>query len=101
MLFVEEHFQPVLAALRARRDHCDAMVCIMSAGEVMKLTRMGGFDLSAGTSGPLALLRRLRGAKQTGAAKPPAAGAAQMAMLRRLPKLLCSFRNADPAVCGL
>ncbi len=31
MLFMEDHFQPVLAALAARRDHCDAMVCAMSA----------------------------------------------------------------------
>ena len=31
MLFMEDHFLPVLDALQARRDHCDAMVCIMSA----------------------------------------------------------------------
>ena len=55
MLFLEEHFQPVLPALRARRDHCDAMVCAMSAGEVSKLTRMGRFDMSAPASGPLQL----------------------------------------------
>ena len=41
MLFMEEHFLPVLPALQARREACDAMVCCMSAGEVMKLTRMG------------------------------------------------------------
>ena len=28
MLFMEDHFQPVLPALQARRDHCDAMVCV-------------------------------------------------------------------------
>ena len=48
MLFMEDHFLPVLPALAARRDHCDAMVCGMSAGEVMKLTRMGKFSM-AGT----------------------------------------------------
>ena len=32
MLFMEDHFLPVLPALSARRDQCDAMVCIMSAG---------------------------------------------------------------------
>ena len=37
MLFMEDHFLPVLPALKARRDHCDAMVCAMSAAEVMKL----------------------------------------------------------------
>ena len=45
MLFIEDHFLPVLPALQARREHCDAMVCAMSAAEVMKLTRMGKFDM--------------------------------------------------------
>jgi hypothetical protein len=52
MLFLEDHFQPLLPVLKARRDHCDAMVCAMSAGEVTKLTRMGKFDMSAPASGP-------------------------------------------------
>jgi magnesium chelatase subunit H len=47
MLFLEDHFLPILPVLKARRDHCDAMVCAMSAGEVVKLTRMGKFDMSA------------------------------------------------------
>ena len=84
MLFLEEHFLPLLPALKARRDNCDAMVCAMSAGEVSKLTRMGRFDMSAPTSGPMALLKRLRGTKD----KSSAAGANQMKMLRRLPKIL-------------
>ncbi|AZG78323.1 magnesium chelatase subunit H [Methylocystis rosea] len=84
MLFLEEHFTPLLAALAARRDHCDAMISIMSAGEVAKLTRMGRFDMSAPTSGFMSLLKRLRGKK----GKSEAAGAKQMKMLRRLPKIL-------------
>ena len=84
MLFLEDHFQPLLPALQARRDQCDAMVCSMSASEVTRLTRMGRFDMAAPTSGPLALLKRLRGGK----GKTATAGASQMAMLRRLPKLL-------------
>lgn len=98
MLFLEDHFQPLLPALRARRDHCDAMVCAMSAGEVSKLTRMGKFDMSAPASGLMALLKKLRGkASETadnkarngddGAAKA-SAGEKQMRMLRRLPKIL-------------
>ena len=63
MLFLEDHFQPLLPALAARRDACDAMVCAMSAGEVIKLTRMGRFDMSAPSSGPMALLKKLRGNK--------------------------------------
>ncbi|RZL30223.1 MAG: DUF3479 domain-containing protein, partial [Rubrivivax sp.] len=93
MLFLEDHFLPILADLRARREHCDAMVCAMSAGEVTKLTRMGKFDMSAPATGAMAFLKRLRG-------KPPGkadgskgkgqgtAGAQQMKTLRMLPKIL-------------
>src|SRR5688500_14335462 len=87
MLFMEEHFQPVLPALEARRDHCDAMVCAMSAGEVMRLTRMGRFTMDGSQGGPMALLKRLRGQK-SGSSHGSGAGARQMKMLRRLPKLL-------------
>ena len=91
MLFMEDHFLPVLPALQARREACDAMVCAMSAAEVMKLTRMGRFDMSAPASGPMALLKRLRGkpeAKGNEAGVKATAGARQMKMLRRLPKIL-------------
>lgn len=84
MLFMEDHFLPVLPALRARREQCDAMVCAMSAGEVTRLTRLGRFDMDKPASGPMALLKRLRG--QKGAAAT--GGAQQMKMLRRIPQLL-------------
>ena len=45
MLFMEDHIQPVLPALKARRDHCDAMVCCMAAGEITRLTRLGQNNL--------------------------------------------------------
>ncbi len=87
MLFMEDHFLPVLPALQARRDQCDAMVCIMSAAEVMRLTRIGRFSMDGSTRGPMAFLKKLRGKSEAG--KPAAtAGAQQMKMLRRLPKLL-------------
>lgn len=95
MLFMEEHFLPVLPALKARRDACDAMVCAMCAGEVMKLTRMGRFSMDGSTGGPMALLKRLRAKRGTStidttasAEGKAAAGAQQMRMLRRLPKIL-------------
>ena len=91
MLFMEDHFLPVLPALQARRDDCDAMVCAMSAAEVMKLTRMGRFSMDAPAKGPLALLKRLRGkpeAKTGDTGARATAGAQQMKMLRRLPKIL-------------
>jgi magnesium chelatase subunit H len=86
MLFLEDHFQPLVAALKARREHCDAMVCAMSAAEIVKLTRLGRFSMDGTQSGPMALLKRLRGG---GGKKPAAAGgAAQMKMLRRIPQML-------------
>ncbi len=85
MLFLEDHIRQVLPALKARRDACDAMVCCMSAGEVMKLTRIGRFDMGAEATGIMGMLKRLRGAKKEGA---PASGKGQMKMLRELPKLL-------------
>jgi magnesium chelatase subunit H len=87
MMFMEDHIRAVLPALQARREHCDALVVCMSAGEVVKLTRMGRLDMSGPPSGPLAMLRKLRGRSQasSGGATP---GARQMSMLRGIPKLL-------------
>jgi magnesium chelatase subunit H len=84
MLFLEDHIKAVLPALAARRDHCDAMVCMLSAGEVMKLTRIGRFDMGAEATGIMGLLKKLRGAKKEGGSS----GQKQMKMLRELPKLL-------------
>ena len=88
MLFMEDHFLPVLPALRERREHCDAMVCAMSASEVVKLTRLGRFDMGKPASGPLALLKKLRGNTGSDSKKQGSSGAQQMKMLRRLPKIL-------------
>jgi magnesium chelatase subunit H len=88
MLFMEDHFNPVLPALEARRDHCDAMIGCMSAGEVARLTRIGRFNMDGkqSASGPMALLKRLKPKPKPGASS--SAGAQQMKMLRRLPKIL-------------
>jgi magnesium chelatase subunit H len=91
MLFMEDHFLPVLPALRARREQCDAMVCAMSAAEVMSLTRMGRFSMDKPPNGALALIKRLRGKPEARSDAPgerATAGAQQMKMLRRLPKIL-------------
>jgi len=61
MLFVEDHIRAVLPALQARREACDAMICAMSAGEVVRLTKLGPFRMDGGDKGPLALLKKLRG----------------------------------------
>ena len=83
MLFLDDHIRAVLPALEARRDHCDAMLCCMSAGEVVKLTRLGRFDMSVRATGAMAMLKRMRGNTKTGS---NAQG--QMKMLRRLPQML-------------
>ncbi|MBC7438275.1 MAG: cobaltochelatase subunit CobN, partial [Bdellovibrionales bacterium] len=92
MLFMEDHFLPILPALKARRPHCDAMVCAMSATEVTSLTRMGKLDMATPATGAMAFLKRLRG-KPPGAAGAATggkttAGAQQMKTLRMLPKIL-------------
>ena len=87
MLFMEDHIKPVLDSLAARRDDCDAMIGCMSATEVVKLTRMGGFSMDGTQKSPLAFLKKLRGkSPQPGA--DASAGAKQMATLRRLPQIL-------------
>ena len=84
MLFMDEHIQAVLPALKARREDCDAMVCFMSDGEVMKLTRLGQFSMNEKAKGPLALLKKLRGSRKG----KTQVGAKQVAMLARLPRIL-------------
>jgi magnesium chelatase subunit H len=86
MLFLEDHFQPLVETLKARREHCDAMVCAMSAAEVVRLTRIGRFSMDGRQSGPMALLKRLRGGGDKN--KTATGGAAQMKMLRRIPQML-------------
>ncbi|MGL5115508.1 MAG: DUF3479 domain-containing protein, partial [Beijerinckiaceae bacterium] len=87
MLFMEDHIQAVLPALKARRESCDAMVACMAAPEVTGLTRMGRLRMGEKSSGALSFLKRLRG-KPAEKGSAPQAGAQQMKMLRRLPKLL-------------
>jgi magnesium chelatase subunit H len=95
MLFMEDHFQPVLPALQRapralRRDGLR-----MSRRRGVKLTRMGKFDMDKPASGPMALLKKLRGKSRRRSrqarrrqAAPPSGGEKQMKMLRRLPQLL-------------
>ena len=85
MIFLEDQIRAIKPALEARREDCDAMVNLMSASEIVKLTRMGDYRMDAPPKGPLGWLKKLRGSSKEGA---PNSGAAQMAVLRRLPKLL-------------
>ena len=85
MLFLDDHIRAVLPALAARRDHCDALVGLLSGGEVMKLTRIGKFRMDGEATGVMGLLKRLRGSRKPGT---PNSGKDQMKMLRQLPRLL-------------
>ncbi len=84
MLFLDEHIRAVLPALAARRESCDAMIGCLSAGEVVRLTRLGKFSMAGESQGVMALLKRLRGSGKGSAAR----GKGQMKMLRQLPRLL-------------
>ncbi len=84
MLFLEDHIRAVLPQLTARQNDCDAMIGLMSAGDIVRLTRMGDYRMDKPATGLLSIIKKLRGTTKSGASS----GAGQMAMLRRLPKLL-------------
>jgi magnesium chelatase subunit H len=84
MLFLDEHIRAILPDLEARRDACDAMVCLISGAEVVRLTRLGRLDMAVPATGVMGLMKKLRGAKKPGGSS----GAGQMSMLRRLPRIL-------------
>ena len=84
MLFMEEHVNAVLPALEERRAKLDALAVFMSAGEAIRLTRMGKFDMGAKQSTFMSLLKKLKGSKS----EKSSSGERQMAMLKRLPQIL-------------
>ncbi len=84
LLFLEDHITAILPILQARRGACDAMVGIVSAQDIVRLTKMGDLDMSKPASTAMRLLKKLRGSKQPSARS----GEAQMKLLRRLPKIL-------------
>ncbi len=83
VVFLEDQVRAILPALKARRDHCDAMIGVVSDQEITQLTRMGDLDMSRPASGAMGLLKKLKPSKSSGKA-----GAGQMKMLRRIPKIL-------------
>lgn len=84
MLFLDDQIRAILPDLQARRPHCDAMIGCLSGPEVIRLTRLGEFRMDKPQRGPLALLKRLRGSQK----KNQSSGQRQLALLKRLPKLL-------------
>jgi magnesium chelatase subunit H len=84
LIFLEEHLTQILPQIQARRDQLDACVGIISDPQIVKLTKMGDLDMSLPASGAMAFLKKLRGSKSPSGSS----GEKQMAMLRRLPKIL-------------
>ncbi|MCR9270326.1 MAG: magnesium chelatase subunit H [Hyphomonadaceae bacterium] len=83
MLFMNNHIDAILPALKARREHCDAILGCLSAADIVKLTRLDRFRMDKPQSGPIAMLKKLRGSSDKAKA-----GAQQMKMLRQVPKIL-------------
>ncbi|WP_425092431.1 magnesium chelatase subunit H [Tropicimonas sp. S265A] len=83
LLFLDDQIKAILPALQARREACDAMVCVIADQLLVNLTRMGDVDLSKPASGAMAMLKKLK--PKT---KKKSASESQMKVLRRLPKIL-------------
>jgi magnesium chelatase subunit H len=84
LLFIDEHIKAILPDIEARRPQADAIVGCVSATEVVNQTKMGGLDMTQPANGVVGLLKKLRPKKKPGAGS----GEKQMAILRRLPKIL-------------
>ncbi|MEM9210561.1 MAG: magnesium chelatase subunit H [Pseudomonadota bacterium] len=84
ILFLEEHVTAILSDLKERRDALDAFVGAVCDSQIVKLTKLGALDMAKPASGILSLLKKLRGSSKT----KQASGEKQMAMLKRLPKIL-------------
>ncbi len=84
LLFLEEHVSAILPDLKDARENADAFVGMVADPQIVGLTRMGDLDMARPASGTMKLLKKLRGSK----APSSNSGAKQMAMLRRLPRIL-------------
>ena len=84
LVFLEDQLNAIVPAILARREDCDAIVGVIADTSIVELTKMGDLDMSKPASGPMGLLKKLRGAKK----HDSASGAKKMKMLRRLPKIL-------------
>ena len=64
MLFMEDHFQPLLEALQERREQLRRHGLRDVGGRGGAADALGRFSMDGSQSGPLALLKRLRGGKK-------------------------------------
>lgn len=84
LLFLEEHVAAILPDLQTARARVDAFVGVIADPQIVGLTRMGDLDMARPATGVMKILKKLRGSKGPSSGS----GERQMAMLRRLPKIL-------------
>ncbi|CAE8716913.1 unnamed protein product [Polarella glacialis] len=102
LIFVQELAEKLVQIVGPRRDKLDACLCFPSMPEVMKLNKLGTFDLTQISGGPMgsfaAQVKDLR-SKSLAKGKPTSGGAFQDSLLRlvrTLPKVL-KFLPGDQA----
>ena len=84
LLFLEEHIQPIMGDLLAARARVDALVAVIADPQIVKLTKMGELEMGKPDSAVMSVLKKLKPAKGNSVES----GERQMAMLKRLPKIL-------------
>ena len=84
MVFLEDHIRTIEPWLAEARQRADAVLGCLSGTEIVRMTKLGDFDMSQPSSGALGLLKKLRGK----GGKSGTAGASQMKLLRSIPTLL-------------
>lgn len=84
LIFIEEHITAILPALTEARARVDALIGVIADASIVKLTKMGDLDKAKPASAAMALLKKLKPSAKTSGNS----GQKQMAMLRRLPKIL-------------
>eukprot|EP00440_Ansanella_granifera_P064025 gb/GFBE01069414.1/.p1 GENE.gb/GFBE01069414.1/~~gb/GFBE01069414.1/.p1 ORF type:complete len:1472 (+),score=469.63 gb/GFBE01069414.1/:1-4416(+) len=102
LIFVQELAEKLVELLKPRRDGLDACLCFPSMPEVMKLNKLGTFDLTQIAGGPLGnFASQVKDLRQKSLAKnkPASGGSFQDSLLklvRTLPKVL-KFLPGDQA----
>jgi len=102
LIFVQELAEKLVEIVSPRRDALDACLCFPSMPEVMKLNKLGTFDLTQITGGPLgSFAQQVKDLRQSSLqkGKPSSGGAFQDSLLklvRTLPKVL-KFLPGDQA----
>jgi len=103
LIFVQELADKLVEVVSPKREQLDACLCFPSMPDVMKLNKLGSFDLTAITGGPLGdfakQIKDMRN-KPLQSGKPKASGGAfqdsLLKLVRTLPKVL-KFLPGDQA----